>query len=282
MERPEILSIRVGPYIFDALASGPEDGPLVILLHGWPEFASWWGHELPALGAAGYRALALEQRGYSPRARPSAIADYAPQRLVEDVLAVADQLGRRRFHLLAHDWGGMVAWALASAFSERLLSLSILSAPHPVALQEASRADPAQYHRLDYVRFFRQTGHIAERALLANNAERLRKAFGDRIPPALVTDSVRRMSEPGALTATLSWYRAIDDELTIPAARIGAPTLFIWGDEDMALGEDAALRTASFVDGPYRFVRLRGRSHWLPNECNDEILPIILNHLSNY
>lgn len=276
------LSIAVGPYRYDALAAGPQSGEFVLLLHGWPEFATWWTEALRALADVGYRAIAVDQRGYSPGARPLQIADYAVENLVTDVLGFADSQGAERFHLVAHDWGGMVAWALATTHPKRLKSLTVLSTPHPAALQTAASADPGQYHRLDYVRFFRRPGGVAERALLADNAARLRSAYGGRIPEQLVEDSVRRLSEPGALTATLNWYRAVDDAFTIPAGRINVPTLYVWGSADAALGRDAAQRTADYIDAPYRFEALEGASHWLPKEDPDRILPFILNHLAQH
>ena len=98
----------------------------------------------------------------------------------------------------------------------------------------------------------------------------------------MVDDNVRRLSGPGELTPTLNWYRAVNDDFYVPADRVSVPTLFIWGDQDQALGEDAALRTAGFVDAPYKFVRLKGASHWLPNERTDEIRPIRLDHVGTY
>jgi pimeloyl-ACP methyl ester carboxylesterase len=276
----EKLTVDVGSYSFTALAAGPPDGPLALLLHGWPEFASSWTEVLLALGSAGYRAVAFDQRGYSTGARPAEVEQYAPDHLVADALAVADAQGARRFHLVGHDWGGMVAWALASAHPERLLSLAVLATPHPVALQQASAEDPDQYHRLDYVRFFRRPDGAAERSLLADHAARLRAAYLGRVPQHLVSENIRRLSEPGALTATLNWYRAVDDDLTVPAGRIAVPTLYIWGSEDAALGRNAATRTAGFIDGPYRFEILEGASHWLPEEAPGVVVPLLLKHLS--
>ena len=105
--------LAVGDLIFDARLCGPEGGAAVVLLHGWPEFSNWWRDSLEALGGAGYRAVAFDQRGYSRGARPLAVAEYCPDRLVDDVLRIADAVGAQSFHMVAHDWGGMVAWALA-------------------------------------------------------------------------------------------------------------------------------------------------------------------------
>ncbi|MEU9121475.1 alpha/beta hydrolase [Streptomyces sp. NPDC048506] len=276
------LEIQVGPHTYDALASGPADGDVVLLLHGWPEFADSWSGVLPALGAAGYRAVAVDQRGYSPGARPPRIADYAVPELVADALAFADSQGAGRFHVVSHDWGGMVAWALAGAHPERLKSLTVLATPHPDALNRAAAEDAVQYHRLDYVRLFRQGDGVAEAALLADGAARLRAAYGGKVPDALVEANVRRLSEPGALTATLNWYRAPESIISVPAGRITVPTLFLWGSEDVALGRGAAESTGEWVDGPYRFEALEGVSHWLPEEVPDLVTPAILDHLRSH
>ncbi|BDM68876.1 haloalkane dehalogenase [Streptomyces nigrescens] len=278
----ERLEIQVGPHTHDALACGPADGDLVLLLHGWPEFADSWSEVLPALGAAGYRAVAVDQRGYAPGARPPRIADYAVPELVADALAFADSQGAGRFHLVSHDWGGMVAWALAGAHPERLKSLSVLATPHPEALNRAAAEDPTQHHRLDYVRFFRRDDGAAEAALLADDAARLRAVYGGKVPEALVDGNVRRLSAPGALTATLNWYRAPETVISVPAGRIAVPTLFLWGSEDVALGRGAAESTGEWVDGPYRFEALQGASHWLPEEVPGLVTPAILDHLARH
>ncbi|MCF3173899.1 alpha/beta hydrolase [Streptomyces sioyaensis] len=278
----ERLEIQAGPHTYDALACGPADGEFVLLLHGWPEFADSWSEVLPALGTAGYRAVAVDQRGYSPRARPPRIADYAVPELVADALAFADSQGAERFHLVSHDWGGMVAWALAGAHPERLKSLTVLATPHPDALNRAAATDTTQHDRLDYVRFFRRDDGAAETALLADDAARLRAAYAGKVPDALVDGNVRRLSAPGALTATLNWYRAPESVISVPAGRISVPTLFLWGSEDTALGRGAAESTGEWVDGPYRFEALEGASHWLPEEVPDVVAPKILDHLGQY
>ncbi|MCK7624883.1 alpha/beta hydrolase [Streptomyces sp. RS10V-4] len=276
----ERLRIPVGPHTFDALACGPADGEPVLLLHGWPEFADSWRAVLPALGAAGYRALAVDQRGYSPDARPPRIADYAVPALVADALAFAGSQGTGPFHLVAHDWGGLVAWALAGAHPERLASLTVLATPHPEALDRAAADDPDQHRRLDYVRFFRRPDGAAEGALLAAGAARLRALYRDQVPADLIEANVRRLAAPGALTATLNWYRAPETVLSVPAGRIAVPTLFLWGSEDVALGRTAAEATGEWVDGPYRFVELTGAGHWLPEEQPARVVPEILGHLA--
>lgn len=275
----EALSLVCGPHTHTALAAGPLDGDHVLLLHGWPEFADCWHETLIALGAAGYRAIAVDQRGYARQARPADVASYGAGHLESDVLALADQLGAARFHLVAHDWGGLVAWGLTSKHAHRVSSLAVLATPHPLALQAAVQHED-QHRRLDYVRKFRLPDGFAEQRLLAQGAAALRAVYGNRVPPELVDENVRRLSEPGALTATLNWYRALPDNLAYPAGRIAVPTLYVWGSEDRALGREAALLTGDFVDAPYRFELLEGASHWLPEEAPDRIIPMLLAHLA--
>ena len=127
---------------------------------------------------------------------------------------------------------------------------------------------------------FVNQGVSAEQRLLATEQRALRAAYAGRVPASLVDENVLRLSEPGALSATLNWYRALPDDLSYPAGRIAVPTLYIWGSEDRALGREAALLTGGCVDGPYRFEILEGVSHWLPEEAPDRIIPLLLDHLA--
>jgi pimeloyl-ACP methyl ester carboxylesterase len=275
------LTLEIGEHRHTALAAGPETGELVLLLHGWPEFADSWTAELRALGAAGWHAVAVDQRGYAREARPSGVESYSIDHLAADALSFVDALGADRCHLVAHDWGGMVAWVVAPRHPERLRSLSVLATPHPVALQRSARSDEEQNRNLDYVRFFRAPGGVAEASLLADDAARLRAAYAGRIPETQVERNVERLIEPGALTATLNWYRgATDDAFTIPAGPITIPTLYLWGGQDTKLGRGAATLTRELVEGPYQFEILEDASHWLPEEAADQVIPLVLNHLA--
>src|SRR6478672_12526902 len=131
------IEIPVGDLVFDATLAGPTDGPLVILLHGFPETSHCWRNQIAALTAAGYRVLAPDQRGYSPRARPEEVGVYDGPHLRADVIAFADHLGAERFHLVGHDWGGAVAWQVAGRHADRLRTLTVLSTPHPGAFRAA-------------------------------------------------------------------------------------------------------------------------------------------------
>lgn len=265
---------------FDAITCGPEDGELVLFLHGFPEFADAWVDIIAAVSRAGFRAVAFDQRGYSPGARPLGVDSYRTSELIDDALAVADALGAQRFHLVSHDWGGIVAWKLAVAHRERLLSLTVLSTPHVDALLDARRTDPDQRRKSRYISLFRMPFHIAERLLLRKNAAALRRAYRGKLPSERLETYVRRLEVPGALTAGLNWYRAFD--LHAITGPVQVPTLFIWGSEDQALGRRAAEATKDFVLSDYRFLPLQGASHWLLEEAADRVSEALVPHLRRW
>ena len=253
----------------------------MLLLHGFPQSSHQWRHQLPALAGAGYRVVAPDQRGYSPRARPEDVAAYHVDRLVEDVLAIADRLAAKPFHLVGHDWGGVVAWAVAARHPERLLSLTAVSTPHPLALAQAlGSATGDQAARSAYVNLFRQPG-LAEQLLLADEGAGLRAlfantAFTDR---AAVDEYVALLADPSTLTAALNWYRAIDPSSLAGIGPVTVPTLYVWSTDDPALGREAAEGTAAWVRGPYELVELPGVSHWVPEDAPEDLNRLVLRHL---
>lgn len=273
---PEYLTIPTPAGCFDAIAEGPPDGRPVLLLHGFPEAGVQWSHQVAALGAEGFRAVAPDQRGYSPDVRPERPTDYAVDHLVGDVLAIADELGWGRFDLVGHDWGGAVAWWTADAHPDRLRSLSVVSTPHPAALGEALRSDEEQRMMSQYMIEWREKS--TERRMLADNAKALRSMFDRRVEHSRVQEYVQRLSEPGALTAALNWYRS--GKPGTKAGRISVPTLYVWSTEDVALGSAAALGTAEWVEGPYRFEMIEDVSHWIPEEAPELLTGLLLEHLN--
>ncbi|PFG96880.1 LOW QUALITY PROTEIN: pimeloyl-ACP methyl ester carboxylesterase [Saccharopolyspora erythraea NRRL 2338] len=260
---------------FDALTSGPEGGRPVLLLHGFPEAAVQWSEQLAVLGEAECHAVAPDQRGYSPGARPEQVADYRLEELVGDVLAIADHLGWQRFDLVGHDWGAAVSWATAAAHPDRSATLTAVSIPHLDPFGQAVREDEDQQQRSAYMQVFRGSG--AERALLEDNARKLRQIYGNFVPQHHVDDYVQRLTEPGALTAALNWYRAT--RFNGPIGKVEVPTLYVWSTEDVAVGSTAALATEHHVTGPYRFEMLEDVSHWIPEQAPEALNRFILEHL---
>jgi pimeloyl-ACP methyl ester carboxylesterase len=262
---------------FNVLSAGPDDGEPVLLLHGFPQFADIWSDLMLSLAAAGFRTFAPDQRGYSAGARPHEIKSYDVAHLASDVLALADSLNLGSFHLVGHDWGGFLAWKLAAEHPDQVRTLSVLSTPHVDAFLEAVKGDPDQKARSRYIEFFKMPGHITESYFLADDAKRLREVYQGKVSEVQTSSNVRRLSEHGALTSVLNWYRALNLDARI--GRVQVPTLYIWGSEDHSLGKTAAIETAHYVDVPYQFEVLDGYSHWLLEEAPKKIGNFIQNHL---
>ncbi len=269
---------------FTASTDGPADGPLVLLLHGYPQTRHTWRHQVPALGAAGYHAVAPDQRGYSPGVRPDPAKDlaaYGIDRLVQDVLDMADALGTagRPFHLVGHDWGGQVSWVTAHRHPSLIRSLTILSRPHPGAFRRAFKENADdQQHRSRHHKIFHDPSTGPR--LLEDGARRLRGRLAEQgVAPAAVDEYLSVLGEPAALEAALSWYRAAG---ALTAAEVGpviVPTLYVWGDRDATVGPSAARFTADFVTGPFRFEVLPGAGHFVTDEAPEAVTRLLLSHL---
>ncbi|RJQ78784.1 alpha/beta hydrolase [Pseudonocardiaceae bacterium YIM PH 21723] len=269
----DIIQISTESGTFEARAAGPEDGRPVILLHGFPQTSLQWEHQLEALGAQGFRAVAPDQRGYTPGVRPAEIADYAMPHLVEDVLRIADSLGWQEFDLVGHDWGCAVAWTTAITAPDRIRRLVPISIPHPAAFGQALLNDPQQQANSAYFQLFRQPTPIPEDAILGGAFTKF------QLPEAHAQYYFERMSEPGVLTAMLNWYRAMGsmaetDECTVP-------TLFIASTDDTAVALSGIENTGKFVTADYRLEVIQGGSHWLTEEHAETVSSLILEHLGD-
>lgn len=266
--------------VFDVSDSGADRGTgdpaseVVLLLHGWPQDRHTWSQVAPPLLEAGLRVVTFDQRGYSPRARPGGRRAYRMEELVADVLALLDELGTARVHLVGHDWGGSVAWAFAERHPERLRSLTVLSTPHHHALAWAMRhADQAR--RSWYLAAF-QLPALPELVLRRRLVSVLRRSG---LPESHVQRYAARFREPGAASGGLAWYRAIPLRRSgsgdYVSRRISTPTAYVWGRDDPALGRAAAERTRAHVAADYTFTELDA-GHWLPETHPGEVAAAIL------
>ncbi|GGL17605.1 alpha/beta fold hydrolase [Mangrovihabitans endophyticus] len=258
------MEIKARGYVFDVVEGGPADGTPVLLLHGFPQDAREFELLAPRLHAAGLRTYALNQRGYSPGARPTAVREYLLTEPAADAIAVLDALDIESAHVIGHDWGAQVGWLLAANHPGRVRTLTAVSVPHPRALRMALRVRPSQRARFAYMALFRSP--IGERALLAGGGAMLRallRPLGDRAD--LYVRSMR--DEPGRLTGALNWYRALAGEQLAGVGTVTVPTTYVWSDRDPVVGRLAALRTGDWVDADYQLVALRGVSHWVPEQA---------------
>jgi pimeloyl-ACP methyl ester carboxylesterase len=271
-------SFRRDGLTFDVRDAGPSDGEPVVLLHGFPQDATAWDRVAPALHGHGLRTLAPDQRGYSPMARPRGRARYRLRETTDDVLALLDAAGLGSAHVVGHDWGGIVAWALGAWHPERVRSLTALSVPHPAAMARAMVSSD-QALRSYYMALF-QLPLLPERLLLAGDGAALRRMLHrDGLPADAVDHYVARMQEPGALSAALGWYRALPWNGRDTVGRVRVPTLHVWSTGDAFLGRAAIDATAHFVDAPYRLEVLEGVTHWIPELAPDRVAELVTAHV---
>ena len=270
---------------FTADVAGPAGAPLALLLHGFPQSRHSWREQAPALGAAGYRTIAPDQRGYSPGVRPDPAAGldaYRVDRLVADVLdlAAAEGHGARPFHLVGHDWGGHVAWATAHRHPQRLASLTVLSRPHPAAFRRAFRDNAdQQQHRSRHHKAFHDPSTAD--ALLEDDGRRLKLNLANNgVPEASIADYYSVLGTRPALESALAWYRAAGALTATQVGTITVPTLYIWGDADATVGPSAARWTAEHVTGPYRFEALPGVGHFATDQAPAAVTRLVLEHLA--
>jgi len=267
----------IGQFRFTVDTDGPVSGPPVLLLHGFPQTRHMWRHQLRALAAAGFRGVAPDQRGYSAGARPTAIESYACELLMADALALMDFCEAPRFHLVGHDWGGQLAWLIAAGHPDRVATLTTLSRPHPRAFARAMAEDPEQAKRSRHHSGFRQPDALDR--LREDNFKMLRAVLErEGVGKANLDAHFQTLSEPGALEAAISWYRA-DNIGSAEIPPVLVPTLYIWGTADASVGRRAAELTEQFVSGPYRFVEVEGGGHFIVDQFPERIAQLMIDHL---
>lgn len=270
------MQIEARGLTFDVYEGGPADGDPVLLLHGFPQDHREFDLILPALHAAGLRTYALDQRGYSPGARPEGERQYRITEPAADAVAVLDALGIESAHVIGHDWGAQVGWLLAALHPGRVRTLTAISVPHPKALQLAMRVRPTQRARFAYFALFRSS--VAERVLTAGGGAALKtmlRPIGDR--SALYVDAMR--ADRARLTGGLNWYRDLEGRDLGGVRVITVPTTYIWPERDGVVARTAALRTRDWVEADYQFVVLRGVSHWAPEQAPRAVADVALDRI---
>ncbi|MEO9044178.1 MAG: alpha/beta hydrolase [Candidatus Dormibacter sp.] len=274
MVAPRQVEVDANGLRFETLLAGPDDGEAVVLLHGYPQSAESWRETMDWLAICGYRSIAPNLRGYSPGANPPEASAYAMDRLVADVLGIADSVGAARFHVVAHDWGAAVAWSLAGTHPQRLLSLTAISTPHSAALLEALRS-PSQSARSVYMRFF-QLPRVPEALMQAGNFAQMGVSLRLFGLPRSSWQRDRRQLQRVGMRGPLNWYRGAPRGLRPRPVRV--PTLYIWGRRDPFLGRKAAELTAKHVTGEYRFEELDA-GHWIIDRNAADLQRLLGPHL---
>lgn len=262
--------------VFDVTDSGPLDGEIVVLLHGFPQTAGSWAAVAADLNQRGYRTLAPNQRGYSPGARPAGRLAYRGGKLVGDVKALIEASGAGTVHLVGHDWGAAVAWMTAARHPGLIRSLTTASVPHPQAFYR-SFFNSDQLLR-SYYMFFFQLPWLPEWLLRKYLKQMAPRLTGIGMSPQQAADVQAGVIDSGALTGALNWYRALP--FTADPAflrKISVPTTHVWSNNDPALGRRGAELTEQCVSAPYRLRILEGISHWIPEQAPQQLAAIIVD-----
>ncbi len=264
--------------------AGPEGGPLVLLLHGFPELWRGWRGQIPALVDAGYRVWAPDQRGYNLSDKPKGVAAYSLDELVADVIGLIDAAGEERVLLVGHDWGAAVAWWVANTHPDRLHKLVILNVPHPNTMQRVLRGSFTQLRKSWYMFFF-QIPWLPEALIKAGNWRGAKQSLISSSRPGTFSDAdlaeyVTAWSQPGAFTAMINWYRAMFQTKIkpLPSKRITVPTLLIWGAQDFALGRELAQPSIDRCDDG-RLVFIEEAGHWVQHEEPERVNELLLEFL---
>ncbi len=256
------------------LDSAPADlkRPAVLLLHGFPDSSDMWQPQIEALHGAGYRCIAPDTLGCGQSDMAPRVRDYNTVKIAGDQVALLDHLGVDKAHVVGHDWGGMIAWFFAAHFPQRIDRLVVLSMGHPMAY---ARAGMRQKGMAWYTAFFQLPG-LSEKLLAGEGRLSLRQVF--RSHPQM-DEVMQRLRQPGRMTAALRLYRAaIRPVLLQRQPNVCVPTLGVWSDADRFLTEEQMTDSGNYVDGPWRYERLRGH-HWVPLEQPERINELILAHL---
>jgi pimeloyl-ACP methyl ester carboxylesterase len=277
--------VNVGGVRLHVVKAGPEDGPLVLLLHGFPEFWYCWRRQIPALAEAGFRVWAPDQRGYNLSDKPKGVGAYGIDLLADDVIGLIEASGRERVRLVGHDWGAAVAWWVSRLFPERLERLAILNGPHGAVMQRHLRENRAQMRRSWYMSFF-QIPAIPELALRARGWQVGLNSLRATSRPGSFSDEALEMyrrawSRPGAMTAMINWYRALQRARPSRRAssRVRVPTLMIWGARDVALGREMAQPSIEYCDDG-RLVFLEEATHWVQHDEPQRVNELLMEFLS--
>ena len=266
----EILFFQNGSVRLNAISAGPKDGPVVVLLHGFPEFWYGWRRQIEPLAAAGFRVIVPDQRGYNLSSKPSGVAAYALTELVSDVTAIADQLGQQRVFLAGHDWGAAVAWSAALLHPNRIAKLVVLNVPHPSVMRKFLSTRPRQLLRSWYMFFF-QLPWLPEAVFsafdfLIGARALLRSSRPGTFSAEDLAQYRAAWSQPRAITSMINWYRALfRTRLKFPDKTVRVPTRILWGERDAFLRAEISRESLRYCTNAELFT-FSNATHWLQHE----------------
>jgi len=277
---PDEVSFQNGGLTLHAVVAGPKDGPVVVLLHGFPEFWYGWRKQIEPLAAAGFRVIVPDQRGYNLSSKPHGVTSYALPELASDVIAIADQLGQQKIFLAGHDWGAAVAWSTALLHPGRIEKLAVLNVPHPSVMRRYVYTRLPQTLRSWYIFFF-QIPWLPEAFLSAFNFRAAARALqGSSRPGTFSAEDLVQYraawSQPRALTAMSHWYRAaMRYRMPFSDRTVRVPTRILWGERDRFLMAEMAHESLRYCASGELFTFAEA-SHWLQHEQPDRVCQLLV------
>jgi pimeloyl-ACP methyl ester carboxylesterase len=283
--------IQINELQIHTIQNGAKEQPLVLLLHGFPEFWQGWIHQIQPLAEAGFWVWVPDQRGYNLSSKPREVSAYRLEFLAEDVLSLIAAAGRKRAYIVGHDWGAAVAWHLATYYPESVEKLVILNVPHPGVMVRTVRSSLRQFLKSWYIYVF-QIPRLPEIVLRAGKFALLRgmlraSSQADTFPAAALTDYTVAWGQPGVLTSMLNWYRAAfrgalrspRQSANLSNVRIQPPTLILWGVKDVALDHRMAQLSLDLCrEG--RLVFYENGTHWVQHDEAEAVNKEIIQFLS--
>jgi pimeloyl-ACP methyl ester carboxylesterase len=277
----EEIVIFNGRVQLHAVAAGPKDGPVVVLLHGFPEFWYGWRRQIQQLAAAGFRVIAPDQRGYNLSSKPSGIAAYALTELVSDVIAIADQLGQKKIFLAGHDWGAAVAWSTALLHPQRVAKLAVLNVPHPSVMRKFLSTRPRQLFRSWYMFFFQlpwlPEAFFSAFHFRAGSRSLLRSSRPGTFSAEDLVQYRAAWAQPGALSAMLNWYRALfRTRAKFKDKTVRVATRILWGERDAFLLTEMAHESLRYCANAELFT-FANATHWLQHEEPARISELLID-----
>ncbi len=281
----ETTAFQNGEVTLNAVAAGPHNGSVALLLHGFPEFWYGWQKQIDPLAAAGFRVIVPDQRGYNKSSKPSGVRSYALTELVSDVIAIADQLGQERIFLAGHDWGAAVAWSVALLHPNRVAKLAILNVPHPSVMRSYLMKNWSQRRKSWYMFFF-QLPFLPEVFLSASNFRRGAASLASTSRPGTFSEADLAQyraawSQPGALTAMIHWYRAaFRYRVKFSDRTVRVPTRILWGLRDRFLMAEMAQDSLRYCTEA-ELITFPEATHWLQHEEPERVSQILVDFFRN-
>jgi pimeloyl-ACP methyl ester carboxylesterase len=260
--------------------AGPANGPMVLFLHGFPEFWYAWRKQLPFFAEKGFLAVAPDQRGYNLSDKPAGIAAYGIDELAKDINGLIDAYGQRQVYLVGHDWGASVAWWTAIKYPDRVKKLVILNVPHPKVMARNVFKNTLQMQRSWYIFFFQIPG-AAEKLAAETDYEWVLEMVRTSANPGAFTpeelEEYRKVFQrPGAFTAMVNWYRAmVQTRQEAPKSfDVTMPMILMWGEQDVSMLSQMADESMPFCKQG-KLIKMPGVSHWIQHEQADKVNTLI-------